>query len=108
MNLDWYLTQLLARSVEALPWLVGGLFGLGVFSWSPLGRGLIGHLRSRRTDAAVNEQLLRELEELRQLLGDVTERLDFAERKMAQERLGFSGLERPDRALPQPPASTPH
>jgi hypothetical protein len=88
MNWGWYLAQLLARTVEVLPWLLAGLGGLAIVSFSPLGRGLLRYLRTREDETALNEQLLQELEELRKVLGDVVERLDFTERQMAQKLLG--------------------
>jgi hypothetical protein len=94
MNWQWYLAQLLARSVEVLPWLLGGLAWLAVVSFSPLGRNLVRYLRTRQDEKAINEQMLGELEDLRKVLGEISERLDVTERRWTQEQL----------ALPRPPA----
>ena len=102
MNWQWHLTQFLAQLTAMLPWLLGGLGGLAVFSFSPLGRGIVRHLRSRRQDAAVNEQLLGELEELRRVLGEITERLDVTEWRFSATGLRST----PPQALPPP--VTPH
>ena len=111
MNVEWFLAQLLARSVEVLPWLVGTIAGLGIVSFSPLGRGLIKHFRARQRDAAVTEQLLNELDELRKVLGEIAERLDYAEQRMSRDTRGVArpqaGPEMPQ--LPQPEKQvTPH
>lgn len=103
MDWHWHLTQFLAQLTMALPWLLGGLGGLAVFSFSPLGRGIVKHLRDRRQDATVNEQLLGELEELRRVLGEITERLDVTERRYVENRELRPG---PSQAL-SPPV-TPH
>jgi hypothetical protein len=87
MNWEWYLAQLVNRSVDIIPWLFAGLSGLAVVSFSPLGRGLVRYLRARQGEAAVNEQILGELEELRKVLGEISERLDFTERRLAQDQL---------------------
>ena len=88
MNWDWYLAQLLARSVEVIPCLLAGLSGLAVVSWSPLGRNLVRYLRARQEEKAINEQMLGELEDLRKVLGEISERLDVTERRWTQEQLG--------------------
>jgi hypothetical protein len=49
-------------------------------SWSPPGRSLVRHFQASRQDAAVNEQLLGELLNLREQLGEVVERLDATDR----------------------------
>ncbi len=84
MNAQWWLTQILYRFVEVLPWLVGGGAVFAIVSWSPLGRALLQHLRERRRDAAASEELLAELAAVRQVLGEVTERLDGTEQQLAR------------------------
>ena len=86
MNWHWYLNQVLFQTINVVPWLLGGLAGLGVFSFSPLGREVLHRLRSRRHDAALTEATLQELVEVRTLLVEVTERLDATERGLAQAR----------------------
>jgi hypothetical protein len=112
MNWHWYLTQVLARLTVVVPWLLGGLVGLGVFSFSPLGREVVHRLRSKRDEAALTEATLQELSEVRQLLGEIAERLDVTERRLAQ--IG-ADPPRPQPALGQPsaiiqdkPVVTPH
>jgi hypothetical protein len=111
MNWEWLLAQLTMRSIEILPWLVAGLSGLAVVSFSPLGRGLVRYLRARREEMAITEQMLGEMQELKKVLEDISERLDFTERRLAQQQ-----LEPPrSRAVPEklPPSApetviTPH
>jgi hypothetical protein len=87
MNWEWYLAQLVNRSIDILPWLVAGLSGLAVVSFSPLGRGLNRYLRGRREEMAITEQMLGEMQELRKVLDEISERLDFTERRLAQHQL---------------------
>jgi hypothetical protein len=111
MNWEWYLAQLVNRSIDVLPWLFGGLSGVAIVSFSPLGRALVRYLRARQDESAITEQMLGELEEVRKVLGEVSERLDFTERRLAQEQLG---LLQPRGAVERQPlgppgaASTPH
>jgi hypothetical protein len=112
MNWSWYLQQVLARLTEVVPWLLGGLVGLGAFSFSPLGRELVHRLRVRRADTALAEATLQELAEVRQLLGEIVERLDVTERRLSQMGAEAS-LPRPvigqAPVLPQErPPVTPH
>jgi hypothetical protein len=90
-----------------IPTLLVVATGVGIVSWSPLGRGLIRFLRERRRDGLVNEQLLDELVHLRTTLGEVTERLDATERLLA-----LRGEAQPFRRLPpeepRDRISTPH
>jgi len=104
MNWEWYLAQLVNRSIDILPWLLAGLSGLAVVSFSPLGRGLVRYLRARQAESAINEQMLGELEELRKVLGDISERLDVTERRWTQAQLEPPTLQPRTQAKP----ITPH
>jgi len=75
MNWEWYLTQLAMQAIEVLPWLVAGLAAVAVVSFSPLGRGLVRHLRARREEMGITEQMLCEMQELRKVLDEISERL---------------------------------
>jgi hypothetical protein len=102
---------MLARSVEVLPWVLAGLSGLAVVSFSPLGRSLVRYLRARQDEKAINEQMLGELEDLRKVLGEISERLDVTERRWTQEQLGPPRPPARVEHLPPPPAEkvvTPH
>ena len=68
---------------NTLPWIVASAVVLGLLSWSPFGMGMLRMLRERRRDAAMTEELLNELSGLRQILGEVIERLDATERRLA-------------------------
>jgi hypothetical protein len=87
MDTTRWLLQLLYASTTVLPWLIGGVLGLAIFSFSPLGRGILRHLRESRRDTALNEQMLAELTALRAELGDVMERLDSTERLLSTSAL---------------------
>ncbi len=91
MNPTWWLTQFLYKFVTVLPWLVGGAAGLAIVSFSPLGRGILRHLRESKRDAALNEQVLTELTALRGELGEVMERLDSTERMLSTTLLPALG-----------------
>lgn len=71
------------------------LAGVGSLSWTPLGRALIERLRRPPlpADPAAAGDVIEELRELRREVGDLSERLDFTERLIAQQR---------DAALPKP------
>ncbi len=63
------------------------IFGGGAavaMSFSPLGRALADRIRGRV--AGPDPEVIAELDQLRQEMLDVQERLDFAERLMAQQR----------------------
>lgn len=102
MNPDWYLAQVIASLIAALPWLVGALGTVAVVSWSPLGRALLRHLKGRRQEAEVAEALLQEIGDLRALLGETLERLDATERRLAQLPSGPAHV-----PLPAPPREAP-
>jgi hypothetical protein len=52
----------------------------------PLGKALADRIGGRAPDAREVRELRGEVDELRQQLGEVQERLDFAERLLAQQR----------------------
>ena len=111
MNGPWFFGTILNRLVDVIPWLLGGIAGMALFTFSPLGRELVQRLRLRRHEVALSEAMLQELGEIRHLLGETVERLDATERKLAQ--LDASPVPLP--ALhPQPPSPredpvrTPH
>jgi hypothetical protein len=52
----------------------------------PLGRALADRIAGRHRNAAEDEALRADLEETRQRLAEVEERLDFAERLLAKQR----------------------
>jgi len=97
MDTTHWLLQLLYSSTTVIPWLVGGVFGLAVLSFSPLGRGILRHLRESKRDAALSEQVLAELTALRAELGEVMERLDSTERLLSTSLLPGFRQDRPPR-----------
>ena len=83
MNPEILKMILLNSSVVMLPWLVGGLILIAAVSFSPLGRMFVGYLRDRHRDAEALEAMLAETSALRGVLGEVVERLDATERRLA-------------------------
>lgn len=91
MNLDMLKMIFLNTAAAVVPFLLGGLVLIAAVSYSPLGRLWIGYLRQRKRDSEALEAMLEETAALRGVLGEVVERLDATERRLA---LG---------ALPMPP-----
>jgi len=90
-QLDWWINH----SINLLiPWIVAAL-GVTLVSITPLGRAAISWLKGHINRGRAAE-LTGELERLRAELMEVEERLDFAERRLAQ---GPDPLDR-SRALP--------
>lgn len=83
MNPEILKMILLNTSMVVLPWLVGGLILIAAVSFSPIGRLWVGYLRDRRRDAEALEAMLSETSALRGVLGEVVERLDATERRLA-------------------------
>lgn len=75
-----------ADAILALALLL--LAGVGSLSWTPLGRALIERLRrpAAPPDPAPSREVLAELQELRREVAELSERMDFAERLLAQPR----------------------
>jgi hypothetical protein len=101
--LRFYLTSLL----NWVPTLLALAAGVAVVSFSPLGRGLLRFLKERRHDAALNEEVLEELRQLRATLIEVTERLDSTER-MLSIRADVQSFRRLPGPSQRPEVSTPH
>lgn len=72
---DFWQNVIVGHALQVLTLTVGVAIG----SLSPIVRGVLGALSSRRKDRAVNEQALAELEALSGALGEITERLDATE-----------------------------
>jgi len=105
-DFQWYWQAFLYRIPEVLPWLLGGLAGLAAVSLSPLGRALIRHLRSRRAETDLLEDLVTHVGAMRQELGEALERLDAAERRLRQLP-GRAPIDTQSAEGPQP-STTPH
>ncbi|HEV8266510.1 MAG TPA: hypothetical protein VGQ06_16295 [Gemmatimonadales bacterium] len=82
-----------AEAILALVVLL--LAGVGSLSWTPLGRALIERLRRPATppEEGLSREVLDELQQLRREVAELSERMDFTERLLAQPR---------DAALPKP------
>lgn len=87
------------EDVVAIIFLFGGATAVGL-AFSPVGRALAERIRGKgHAVAGPDPDTLAEIDQLRQELTDVQERLDFAERLMTQHReagqLGAPGETRP-------------
>jgi hypothetical protein len=83
MNLDLLKMIFLNTAAAVIPFLLGGLVLIAAVSYSPLGRLWIGYLRQRKRDSEALEAMLEETAGLRAVLGEVVERLDATERRLA-------------------------
>jgi hypothetical protein len=96
MNWEWYWAQFLYALPATLPWILGGLAGVAMVSFGPVGRALTHRLRRGAEEAERLESVLEELTLLRGELGEVLERLDYATRPALSD-----GLSAGDPALPR-------
>lgn len=76
---------ILALILKFLPWLLAGA-GAVALARSSLGKALVARLREGSVPSAEVAALSAELQEVRHELGEVQERLDFAERLLAQQQ----------------------
>lgn len=81
MTWSYIWTHFLLNLLPALPWIVGGVAGLSVISFGPLGRALAQRLRHGTEDQAA---ILDEMAAVRGELGEVLERLDYTERLLSR------------------------
>jgi len=88
---------------KTLPLLVAGTAGFILFSRSTLGKAVIRRLHEGAAEAGAVAELQADVDELRRELGEVQERLDFAERRLLQQRPPSpSGRETPTPPEPAP------
>ena len=95
MNLDMLRMIFLNTAAAVVPFILGGLVLIAAVSYSPLGRLWIGYLRQRKRDSEALEAMLDETVALRGVLGEVVERLDATERRLA---LGALPMQPPSRS----------
>lgn len=89
--------------LRAIPWL---LFGAGLYVVlyrSSLGRALIQRVRDGAVTTAEVAALAEELQQVRGELSEVHERLDFAERALAEQRNLLPRARPSDDRTPTPP-----
>jgi hypothetical protein len=84
MNWNWWLMQFLYALPDALPWIFGGLAGVGMVSFGPIGRAFVRRLKRGDVEAELLPAVLEELTLVRGELGEVLERLDYAERLVSR------------------------
>jgi hypothetical protein len=95
---------LISMLVKVVPLLLAGGIGWLVFSRSGIGKSIIRNLQSGGADAEVLASLQADVEDLRRELGEVHERLDFAERRLLQQRQPLPPV-RSDAPSPPEPVS---
>jgi len=77
MNWEYYWIQFLLELRPVLPWLIGMFGTASILSFGPVGRALARRLRYGAEDAERNAALL---DEVRNELAEILERLDAQER----------------------------
>lgn len=98
------LVMIIGGLLRAVPVLAVGAVGVFLFSRSTLGKALIHRLQEGDSAAAEIAALQTDLSAVRRELGEVHERLDFAERRLIQRPLPPS---RSDMPSPPDPVLTP-
>ena len=71
------------EDILAIIFLLGGGV-VSVLAFSPVGRALADRIRGHAPDAPYDPELLAEVQALRADVGELQERVDFAERMLAQ------------------------
>jgi outer membrane protein TolC len=88
--------------VKGIPWVLIGGAAYALYR-SPLGRALAQRLRDGAATTADVAALADDLEQVRHELAEVQERLDFAERALAQGRTPLPRIQPVDDRSPTPP-----
>jgi hypothetical protein len=86
MPWDQFLERLIVVAIDAAPWLIGGLGGLSIISFGPLGRALSQRLRHGTEDTERSTAILEELTAVRRELEEVIERQYATERLLTGHR----------------------
>jgi hypothetical protein len=73
------------EDILAIVFLFGGSALVGL-AFSPVGRALADRIRGKTAGAAPDPQVYEELDQLRHDMTELQERVDFAERMLAQGR----------------------
>lgn len=73
------------EGVLAIILIFGGGAAIGI-SFSPIGKAIADRLRGRPLTADADPALLAEIDEMREQLSELQERVDFTERMLAKER----------------------
>ena len=95
MDWEWWLQKLLYALPNALPWIFGGLACVGVLSFGPIGRAFVRRLKRGDEEAERLNAVHEDLALLRNELGEVLERLDYAERLVSRGHNAGDQLARP-------------
>lgn len=93
-----YLSWLVGRFLETLIPVGVGVLGVWAVSLSPLGRAISEKIRSSIQHAGQSAGLPEEVAALQHQVTEMQERLDFAERVLADVRSGPANLDSPSRA----------
>jgi hypothetical protein len=108
--MDWHhlFIQLAYNLAAVLPWLLGGALGVAVISVSPLGRVAVRHLRARREEQDLLEELVIQVSAMRQELAEAAERLDGTDRLLRALMPPHGAPVQPARPSTLAPPVTPH
>jgi hypothetical protein len=79
-----YLLSTLLNTV--IPWALGAGVVAAILSFTPLGKAILRHLTERQRDSELLAVALDDLAALRGSVGEVLERLDVTERRLATDR----------------------
>ena len=108
-EVTWQVWHIVNGLVAALPWLLGGFGAIALISWGPLGRSLRRLARDREEETAMLARTAAGVEDMRALLEEMAERVDFLERSVAARP---GELRAPAGSKPERPAlpgsATPH
>jgi hypothetical protein len=83
-ELQHLLLGVIATALYALPWILGGLGGIALLSYGPIGKALRRLARSRDEETALLTATAASIAEMREVLEQIAERQDFMERALTQ------------------------
>jgi hypothetical protein len=87
---------------KSVPIVIAGAIAVMLFTRSTLGKAVIQRLQENPGDPEALAVLQADLEEMRRELGDVQERLDFAERRLVQSSPPPEPFHSDDPSPPEP------
>ena len=107
MNWEILWERFLITLLYALPWIIVGVGGLSILSFSPLGRALVRRLQHGTEDPERASKILEEVKAARGELGEILERLDYTEQLLRRAQLAGSRHALPGASDDAEQAATP-
>jgi hypothetical protein len=86
MEWEYFLQRLIVVLINSAPWLLGGLGGLSMISFGPIGRALGRRIRHGTEGVEQSAMILEELAVVRQQLEEVIERQYVTDRLLTGKR----------------------